>query len=79
MRTRRRYVAVVTSEDGITFRDMRVIHGELPAQRYPGQAKDLGASYVRGFSTWSGDGSRKDDGVWLVNSVNKEEIWISHL
>jgi hypothetical protein len=72
-------LAMVTSDDGITFRDMRVLHGELPALRYPGRAKSPGASYVRGLSPWSSDGSRPNDGVWLVFSVNKEEIWVSHL
>jgi hypothetical protein len=70
---------MVTSDDGITFRDMRVLHGELPALRYPGRAKNPGASYVRGLSPWSSDGSRPNDGLWLVYSVNKEEIWVSHL
>ncbi len=72
-------LAIVTGDDGIRFRGMRVIHGQLPARRYDGAAKSPGASYVRGISPWSSDGSRKDDGVWLVFSVNKEEIWVSHL
>lgn len=72
-------LAIVTGSDGVAFQDMRVIHGLLPDRRYPGQAKSPGASYVRGLSAWSSDGSRREDGVWLVYSVNKEEIWISHL
>ena len=72
-------LAVVTGDDGITFGDMRVIHGELPRQRYPGENKNPGASYVRGLSIWSNDGSRPNDPVWLVYSVNKEDIWISQL
>ena len=73
-------LAVVESDDGITFRNMRVVHGLLPPlPRYPGRAKSPGASYVRGVSVWSTDGSRKEIGEWLVYSMNKEEIWISHL
>jgi hypothetical protein len=76
---RRWPMALVTSEDGIHFHDARVIHGELPPLRYPGGAKNPGASYIRGISEWSSDGSRHDDPVWLVYSVNKEEIWISRV
>ena len=72
-------LAVVTGEDGITFREMRVVHGELPAPRYAGKYKSPGASYVRGLNEWSSDGSRKENVVWLVYSVNKEEIWVSRL
>lgn len=72
-------MAVVTSDDGITFRDMRSLHGELPPLRYPGLYKDPGASYIRGLSEWSNDKSRRDDAVWLVYSVHKEEIWITKL
>jgi hypothetical protein len=72
-------LAIVTSNDGITFSNMRVIHGLLPEKRYPGLYKSPGASYIRGLSKWNNDGSFKDDGVWLVYSVNKEEIWVSRL
>ncbi|MGD0651236.1 MAG: hypothetical protein ABSA97_08875 [Verrucomicrobiia bacterium] len=72
-------LVLLTSDDGITFRNPCVIHGELPALRYAGQAKDPGASYVRGLSLWSNDGSRPDNALWLVFSVNKEEIWVSRV
>lgn len=77
---RRRYpLTVVAGSDGVTFGGMRAVHGDLPARRYAGANKDPGASYVRGLSTWSDDGTRQSDGVWLVYSVNKEEIWVSYL
>jgi hypothetical protein len=72
-------LAVVTGEDGVTFRYMRVVHGDLPPLRYPGKHKSPGASYVRGLNRWSDDGSRKENAVWLVYSVHKEEIWVSRL
>ncbi len=72
-------LAVVTGRDGVTYGAMRATHGQLPVQRYPGRNKDRGASYVRGLSRWSDDGTFRDDGVWLVYSVNKEEIWVSRL
>jgi hypothetical protein len=72
-------LVMVTSDDGITFRDMRVVHGELPLQRYVGLNKNVGPQYVRGISEWSSDGSWKDDAVWVAYSVNKEDIWISRI
>ena len=51
-------LAVLTSNDGITFRDMRAVHGEVPRQRYAGQDKNIGPQYVRGISFWNSDGSR---------------------
>ena len=41
---------MTTSDDGITFDTMRVVHGEVPLQRYPGLNKNIGAQYVRGAS-----------------------------
>jgi hypothetical protein len=76
----KRYPLVnVTSDDGATFRDMRVVHGEIPIQRYAGANKQTGPSYVRGVSEWSGDGSWKDNGLWVVYSMNKEDIWVSRI
>jgi hypothetical protein len=70
---------VVTSDDGITFSNMRTLHGEIPGVRYPGRAKSRGTSYMRGLSFWANDGSRPNDPVWIVYSMNKEEIWINSL
>ena len=67
-------LAMLTSDDGITFRDPHAVHGDLPARRYDGLYKDPGASYHRGLGKWNNDGSWKDDALWLVYSLNKEEI-----
>ena len=67
-------LAMLTSDDGITFREPHAVHGELPAKRYEGLYKDPGASYHRGLCQWNNDGSWKDDALWLVYSLNKEEI-----
>ena len=72
-------LVLLSSGDGITFSDPRVVHGELPSLRYPGKNKSPGASYVRGLSMWSDDGSRGADALWLLYSVNKEEIWLSRV
>lgn len=78
---RHRYpMAVTTSEDGITFRDMRVIHGEVPPQRYAGRAKNMGPQYLRGVAEWGGDAPSIDKSAsWVIYSVNKEDIWVSRI
>lgn len=72
-------LAVVTGSDGRTFGQMRIVHGELPRQRYEGRHRSIGPQYVRGLSRWSDDGSFDTDAMWVVYSVNKEDIWVSRL
>jgi hypothetical protein len=71
---RRWPLAMLTSDDGLTFRDPHALHGELPARRYEGKAKDPGASYHRGLNKWNSDRSWKADALWMVYSLNKEDI-----
>ncbi|HTS19617.1 MAG TPA: hypothetical protein VMP11_18725 [Verrucomicrobiae bacterium] len=72
-------LVMVTGDDGVTFGDMRVVHGELPPQRYAGEHKNVGPQYVRGISEWSNDGSWPDPALWVAYSVNKEDIWVSRI
>jgi len=72
-------LAVLGGDDGITFRDMRIVHGEVPRQRYAGLDKNIGPQYVRGISEWNTDGSRTDRAMWLAYSVSKEDIWVSRI
>jgi hypothetical protein len=71
---------VTTSDDGITFRDMRTIHGEVPPARYAGRAKDAGPQYLRGVAEWGGDAPSLDkNSIWVIYSMNKEDIWVSRI
>ncbi|MGD1020154.1 MAG: hypothetical protein ABSA12_12650 [Verrucomicrobiia bacterium] len=72
-------LVMVTSDDGVTFGNMRVVHGELPLQRYVGEHKNVGPQYVRGISEWSNDGTWNDKALWVVYSVNKEDVWVSRI
>lgn len=72
-------LVIVTSEDGIHWDNMRIVQGELPVQRYAGRARSIGPQYTRGISEWASDGSRKDDCIWLVYSMSKEDIWVSRI
>jgi len=73
-------MAITTSDDGITFKDMRALHGEVAPQRYEGRAKPLGPQYLRGVSEWGSDGSRnEEDCIWAIYSMNKEDIGVSRV
>jgi hypothetical protein len=73
-------LAVVHGEDGQHFRGMRVVHADLPCQRYPGLHRSVGPQYIRGISSFSDDGSRAgEQAMWLVYSINKEDIWVSRV
>ena len=78
-RSKRYPLVVVQGEDGSHFKDMRVVHGEFSPLRYPGLYKDPGYQYVRGIPEWSTDHSLKDNALWLIYSVNKEDIWLSRI
>ncbi len=69
-------MCVVTSDDGLHFDDMRLIHGEVPPIRYEGFCKDLGPQYMRGIS----EGNPRPDGdLCVAYSVNKEDIWFARI
>lgn len=72
-------LVLVTGDDGVNFGDMRLIHGELPIQRYAGADRSIGPQYTRGVSKWANDGSRADNALWLVYSMSKEDIWVSRV
>ena len=71
---------MVHSDDGIHFRDMRIVQGELPIQRYAGKFRSIGPQYTRGISHWADDGSRAGErAMWLVYSMSKEDVWVSRV
>jgi hypothetical protein len=73
-------LAILTGDDGVRFRDMRIVQGELPVQRYAGMHRSIGPQYVRGVSHWADDGSRgHEQCLWLVYSMSKEDIWVSRV
>lgn len=67
----------ISSDDGICFDHMAVVHGEVPPRRFFGENKDFGPCYVRGIT----EGEQQPDGMnmWLTYSVNKEDIWVSRV
>ena len=67
----------ITSDDGIRFDSMCVVHGEVPPRRFMGENKDFGPCYVRGIT--EGESQPDDSNMWLTYSVNKEDIWVSRV
>jgi hypothetical protein len=76
-------LVLMTSDDGVTFSNMRVVHGEVPLKRYDGSNKNIGPQYVRGISEWATDGMHIQGpaaaDLWIVYSSNKEDIWVSRI
>lgn len=73
-------LVVVAGDDGRRFGGMSIVQGELPIQRYAGADRSIGPQYVRGAGHWADDGSRPGDAaLWLVYSMNKEDIWVSRV
>ncbi|MFE5320498.1 hypothetical protein ACFQ88_17460 [Paenibacillus sp. NPDC056579] len=70
-------LAVVTSDDGLEFDHMAVIHGDVSPMRFPGQYKDYGPQYIRGIE--AGSDTPTGNEMWLTYSVNKEDIWVSRV
>jgi hypothetical protein len=70
-------LCVAVSWDGLHFDSLAVVHGEVPVKRYWGIEKRPGPQYVRGIV--EGNGDPPGDDLWVVYSVNKEDIWISRV
>lgn len=70
-------LAIATSDDGQTFDNMLLVNGEMPEQRFTGWHRERGHQYVRGIV--EGNGSPDNGYFPVVYSMNKEDIWISHI
>lgn len=73
-------LVVLSSDDGMDFRDMRLVNGEIPFQRYKGAMRAPGLQYTRGVSIFADDGtldSVKD--LFVAYSANKEDIVVSRI
>lgn len=67
----------ITSEDGHVFNDLLCLRSDIPARRYQGIHKRSGSQYYRGII--EGNGNPPGDDLWIVYSVNKEDIWIAKI
>jgi hypothetical protein len=70
-------LAISTSDDGLNYKDLLLVHGEISAMRYGGNYKSAGPQYVRGIL--EGNGTPADGKLWVTYSVNKEDIWVASI
>jgi hypothetical protein len=70
-------LAISTSDDGLNYKNLMLVHGEITTMRYGGAYKSYGPQYVRGIQEM--DGKPNDGNLWVTYSVNKEDIWVSKI
>ena len=70
-------LAISTSNEGMTYTDLLLIHGELTPMRYGGNYKSYGPQYVRGIT--ENNGTPPDGKLWVSYSVSKEDIWVASI
>ncbi|MFV0291503.1 MAG: exo-alpha-sialidase [Mangrovibacterium sp.] len=70
-------LALSTSNDGMNFNNLLLVHGEVSPMRYGGNYKSYGPQYVRGIV--EGNGNVPGNDAWVSYSVNKEDIWVAKI
>jgi len=70
-------LAVSVSDDGLNYKNLLLVHGEISPMRYGGNYKSYGPQYVRGIP--EGDGIPPDGKLWVSYSMNKEDIWVTSI
>jgi hypothetical protein len=70
-------LAVSVSEDGLKYKNLLLVNGEITSLRYGGAYKSYGPQYVRGIQEM--DGTPPGGNMWVTYSMNKEDIWISEI
>lgn len=68
-------LALSVSDDGLNYKNLLLVHGEITPMRYGGNYKSYGPQYVRGIL--EGNGTPPDGKLWIAYSMNKEDIWVS--
>jgi hypothetical protein len=70
-------LAVSVSDDGLKYKNLLLVNGEISAMRYGGAYKSYGPQYVRGIQEM--DGTPPDGNMWVTYSMNKEDMWVSKI
>jgi hypothetical protein len=56
-------LAISTSDDGLNYKDLLLVHGEVSPMRYGGNYKSAGPQYVRGIT--EKNGTPPDGKIWV--------------
>jgi hypothetical protein len=70
-------LAISVSDDGLNYKNLLLVNGEITSLRYGGAYKSYGPQYVRGIQEM--DGTPPGGNMWVTYSMNKEDIWISDI
>jgi len=70
-------LAISVSDNGLDYKNLLLVHGEITSMRYGGEYKSYGPQYVRGIL--EGNGTPPDKNLWVTYSVNKEDMWVSSI
>ncbi|HEY6505371.1 MAG TPA: six-hairpin glycosidase [Chitinophagaceae bacterium] len=70
-------LAVSVSDDGLKYKNLLLVNGEITSMRYGGAYKSYGPQYVRGIQEM--DGKPADGNMWVTYSMNKEDMWVSRI
>jgi hypothetical protein len=69
-------LAVSVSDDGLNYKNLLLVNGEISSMRYGGNYKSYGPQYVRGLE---GGAQSPDGNCWVTYSMNKEDIWVTSI
>lgn len=70
-------LALSISDDGLNYKNLLLVNGEVTSMRYGGNYKSYGPQYVRGIQEMNGNPPNGD--AWVSYSVNKEDIWVAKI
>ena len=70
-------LALSVSDDGLKYKNLLLVNGEITSMRYGGAYKSYGPQYVRGIQEM--DGKPADGHMWVTYSMNKEDLWVSKI
>lgn len=70
-------LALSVSDDGLQYKNLLLVNGEITSLRYGGAYKSYGPQYVRGIQEM--DGKPPGGNMWVTYSMNKEDIWVSSI
>lgn len=70
-------LAISVSDDGLNYKKLLLVNGEITSMRYGGNYKSYGPQYVRGIQEMNG--TPPDGCVWVGYSMNKEDMWVAKI
>ncbi len=70
-------LALSVSDDGLKYKNLLLVNGEITSMRYGGAYKSYGPQYIRGIQEM--DGTPPGGNMWVTYSMNKEDIWVSKI